>query len=98
MQDQPIHGRRDSGTFPTTDSEDLHDQGVVLIQSLALYPALLTTRELVREITAGSVGFEPGDRFERAIRDLVGAGLLNSCDGFVSPTRAALLCDQLLRG
>jgi len=95
MHDKPKGASDDERA--TTAALDLHDQGVVLVQALALYPALLTTPELVREITAGSADFEPGDRFERAIRDLIGAGLLNSCGGFISPTRAALLCDQLLR-
>jgi hypothetical protein len=98
MQDQPIHGRRDSGNSSPTEAQDLHDQGVVLIQALTLHPACLTTAELVREVTGGSCGFEPGDRFERAIRDLTGAGLLHACAGFVMPSRAALVFDQLLRG
>jgi hypothetical protein len=98
MQDQPIHGRRDCGNSSTTEAQDLHDQGVVLIQVLALHPACLTISELAREITGGSCDFEPEDRYERAIRDLTGAGLLNACAGFVMPSRAALAFDQLLGG
>ncbi len=97
MQDQPIHGR-DSGNPSITEAQDLHDQSVVLVQVLALHPACLTISELVREVTGGSADFEPGDRFERAIRDLAGAGLLHACAGFVMPSRAALLFDQLLKG
>ena len=98
MQDQPIHGRRDRGNSSTTEAQDLHDQSIVLIQALTLHPACLTISELVREITGGSCDFELDDRFERAIRDLTGVGLLNACAGFVMPSRAALVFDQLLGG
>lgn len=81
----------------TNYGEDLHDQAVVLAQVLALHPAHLTTAELVREITAGASDFEPDDRYERAIGDLCGAGLLNRAAGLVLPTRAALLLNQLDR-
>lgn len=95
MHDKPKGaGNDDRGS---TTAQDLHDQGVVLIQVLALHPACLTVAELVREVTGGSRDCEPGDRFERAIRDLTGAGLLNACAGFVMPSRAALAFDQLLR-
>ncbi|HEX5714216.1 MAG TPA: hypothetical protein VFX85_12970 [Solirubrobacterales bacterium] len=96
MHDKPS-GAGDDGRASTT-AQDLHDQGVVLIQVLALHPACLTVSELVREVTGGSCDCEPGDRFERAVRDLTGAGLLHACAGFVMPTRAALVFDQLLRG
>jgi hypothetical protein len=96
MHDKP-KGAGDDDRASTT-AQDLHDQGVVLIQALTLHPACLTTSELVREVTGGSCDFEPGDRFERAIRDLTGAGLLHACAGFVMPSRAALVFDQLLRG
>lgn len=82
----------DPGAFerPSTKAQDLYDQGVVMMEVLALQPAPLTGAELVREITAGSADFEPGDRYERAIRDLCGAGLLHRVGGLVLPTRAAL--------
>ena len=97
MHDQPIPGHRDSDSCPSTAKEDIHDQGVVLFQVLALYPAQLTIAELVREITAGAAEFEAGERFERAARDLAGAGLLRLGTGLVLPTRAALHFDRLNR-
>jgi len=74
----------------TNHEEDLRDQSVVLTQVLALYPAHLTIPELVREIVGGSADFGPDDRYERAVGDLCGAGLLNLAGGLVVPTRAAL--------
>ncbi len=84
MLDQPIQ----AGDSPADD--DLRDQGVVLFHVLALHPAHLIVPELVREITAGSADFGPGDAVERAVRDLTGAGLLDCPSGVVRPTRAAL--------
>jgi len=79
------------------DEEDLRDQGVVLTQALALYPARLTTAELAREITAGASDFEREDRYRRAVDDLCGAGLLRRDGELVAPTRAALLFNSLDR-
>jgi hypothetical protein len=95
MHDKPIGDGADDRA--TTAALDLHDQGVVLFQVLALYPAQLTILELVREITAEAAEFEDADRFERAIHDLAGAGLLRLAGGSVLPTRAALHFDRLNR-
>jgi hypothetical protein len=97
MHDQPIPGDRDFSSSRSPADQDLHDQGVALVQVLALHPAYLTATDLVREITAGSADFEEGERFERAIRDLAGAGLLYERAGLVLPTRPALHFDRLLR-
>lgn len=40
-------------------------------------------------------GSEPGDAIERAIRELVGAGLLYCQGGYVLPTHAALYFERL---
>jgi hypothetical protein len=95
MHDKPIGAGDDE--LATTAARDLHDQGVVMTQVLALQPAPLTTSELVREITAGSADFEPGDRYERAIADLCGAGLLQRVEQLILPTRAALHFHALWR-
>lgn len=81
----------------TNYGEDLRDQSVALTQVLALHPAHLTTSELVREIAAGSSDCEESERYERALRDLCGAGLLNLAAGLVLLTRAALLFNRLDR-
>lgn len=96
MHDQPIRGCRDFGGSSMTAAQDLHDQGVVLIHVLTIYPTHLRLLELVREITAGSSDFAEGDRIERAVRDLVGVGLLFRNDGLVLPTRAALRFNEIL--
>jgi hypothetical protein len=80
----------------STHAEDLRDQGAVLTEVLALHPAQLRLSELVREIAAGVPDFEKKDAIERAVRDLVGVGLLFRNDDLVQPTRAALRFDELL--
>jgi hypothetical protein len=57
----------------------------------------LTIPEVSRALNASAVDFSSEDAVERAIRELVGAGLLHCECGFVLPTRAAL-CYQRLAG
>jgi hypothetical protein len=71
-------------------------ESAVLQQVLALHPAQVTAAELAREVGGESPGFAERDAIERAVRDLTGAGLLHSRDGFVLPTRAALRFSELL--
>jgi hypothetical protein len=96
MQDQPIQGRPDSGSSRSPEAQDLHDQGVVLVHVLSIYPIHLRLLELVRELTGASGDFAEGDRIERAVRDLIGVGLLLRCEGLVLPTRAALRFNKIL--
>lgn len=96
MHDNPRTGGGESPAGTTTH-EDARDERSVLFRVLALYPALLTSEELVREVGAGAKGFEETDAIERAIRDLVGAGLLNRVAGMIAPTRAALVFNALDR-
>jgi len=96
MHAQPIEDRPDSGNSSTNAGQDIQDQGVVLTQVLAIHPTQLRLLELVREITAGSSDFAEADRIERAVRDLIGVGLLFRCDGAVLPTRAALRFNEIL--
>jgi len=75
------------------------DEGVesaVLSQLLDLHPTRLTVEELNREFTAGRQGFAERDAVERAVRDLVAAGLLHRGAEFIAPTRAALRFNELL--
>src|ERR1043166_8533339 len=77
-------------------AQDLHDQGVVLIHVLSIYPTQLRLQELIRELTDGSEDFAERDRIERAVRELSGAGLLFRCEGLVLPTRGGLRFNQIL--
>ncbi len=94
MHDQPS-GATDDGRASTA-AQDLHDQGVVLIQVLTLWPTHLRLSELVREISTGAADFAQRDAIERAVRDLTAVGLLFRSDGLVLPTRAALRFNEIL--
>jgi len=60
------------------------------------YPDRLTIPQVSRAMnTKPGGGSESGDEVERAIRELVGAGLLHCQGGYVLPTRAALYFERL---
>jgi hypothetical protein len=59
------------------------------------YPDRFTIPEVSRELNACFTDFGREDAVERAIRELVGAGLLHCCCGFVLPTRTALYYQRL---
>jgi hypothetical protein len=66
----------------------------VLAYVLYRHPERLTIPELSRVLNEGG-GFDDNDSVERAVRELVGAGLLK-CDGpYVVPTSAALYFEAL---
>lgn len=70
-------------------------QGGLLAVLLAEHPTQLTVLELVRELTRDTDNFAERDAVERAVRDLVGVGLLYRQGIFVLPTRAALHFERL---
>jgi len=59
------------------------------------HPATLTVPEVSRALNAPPDSFATFDAVERAVVELVGAGLLHCKDGFVLPTRAALYSARL---
>jgi hypothetical protein len=59
------------------------------------HPAQLTIPEVSLALNAGSADFGSEDAVERAIRELVSAGLLRCEGGSILPTRAALYGAQL---
>lgn len=79
----------------TPASEDSKVEWAVLGYLLDEHPDRFTIPEVSRAMNAGETGFDREDAVERAIRDLVGAGLLHCCGGFVLPTRAALYYERL---
>lgn len=81
---------------PTTGDDDLATEAAVLERALDAHPAMLTEPELTRELGGEEPSFAERDSIERAVRDLVGVGLLHGSDEFVTPTRAALRSRKLL--
>jgi hypothetical protein len=80
----------------TPAGEDTATESAVLQQVLDIHPVLVTAAELIRELGGGSPGFAERDAIERAVRDLIGAGLLHEHGSFLIPTRAALRFSELL--
>lgn len=81
--------------LPDFAAQDTKDQGIVLAFVLEEHPAQLTIPEVARALYAHPDDFESSDAVERAIRDLVGGGLLHCLGPFVLPTRAALYFSRL---
>lgn len=69
--------------------EDAKTESGVLGLVLEELPALLTVPELSLALNRGLGDFSADDAVERAIGNLVGAGLLYVGGGLVLPTRAA---------
>lgn len=67
----------------------------VLAFVLNEHPSHLTLSELSLAINRAPEDFPLDDEVERAVRELVGAGLLRVVAGLVVPTRAALYFDTL---
>lgn len=77
----------------TTSEEDRACEAAVLHHVLALHPTPLTLADVVREL--GGESFGRRDAVERAVRDLVGSGLLLRAEALVLPSRAALRFEEL---
>jgi hypothetical protein len=78
--------------------EDHVVQAAVLALVLSLCPDQLTLVELTREMVGDPGDFAERDAVERAVRDLVGAGLLRRSGELVLPTRAAVHFHRLEGG
>lgn len=79
----------------TPAAQDAQAEHVVLMFLLDEYPATPTVPEVSRALNAVPDSFATSDAVERAIVQLVGAGLLYCKKGFVLPTRAALYFARL---
>lgn len=73
-----------------TELPDEDQQIAVLLHVLIEYPANLSAEELRRELLADDQDFARTDAHDRAVRDLIAAGLLRRNGDSVSPTRAAV--------
>jgi hypothetical protein len=81
----------------TNESTDARIEAVLLQRVLDLHPTRMTADELVRDLAGEDADFGARDGVERAVRELVGAGLLHRGeDGLITPTRAALHFGELL--
>ena len=61
----------------------------VLELLLEHHPGLLSTEEVIREMTAASEAFSDRNRIADALRELVAAGLAHRLGGFVFASHAA---------
>ena len=75
--------------------QDDQAEHVLLAFLLDEHPATLTIPEVSRALNVVPDSFASFDAVERAVVQLVGAGLLHCKDGFVLPTRAALYFARL---
>lgn len=75
--------------------EDRKTESAVLALLIEEHPTRLTIAELALVMHADPDRFDPRDATERAVHELVGAGLLHFGSGFVQPTRAALYYARL---
>ena len=75
--------------------EDRQIEATILALVFDQHPTHLTIAELALAMSHGREDFAAEDDIERAIRELVGAGLLRIACGLVMPTRAALYFDEL---
>lgn len=76
-------------------AEDLMNEQAIFVHVIETFPDTLRLSDLTREL-GDPEDFTERDRTERAVRELVKAGLLFRCEGVVLPTRTALRAYELL--
>jgi len=94
MADQNPTGRASLDPLSPT-GEDKRTESAVLALLLNEHPTRLTLDELILVLHADPDRGDPEDAGSRAVRELVGAGLVHRDGRFLSPTRAALYFDAL---
>jgi len=87
-----MHDHRTEGGLA---EEDAKYERAVLMAVLETHPTQVTEAELIREYAGDPADFATCDAFGRAVRDLVGVGLLHRNGDFVLPTRAAVRVKEL---
>ncbi|HKI85380.1 MAG TPA: hypothetical protein VKA53_01420 [Thermoanaerobaculia bacterium] len=86
--------RAKRGRF-SPDPKDKKVERAVLAFLVFHHPERLTIPELSRALSRENSDLESDDAVERAVRELVGVGLLECQAGVTLPTRAALYFDAL---
>jgi hypothetical protein len=81
--------------IPDYAAYEIRDQRVVLAFLIGEHPMQLTIPEVAQALYAHPGDFGSDDAVERAIRELVGGGLLRCHGAHVLPTRAALYYARL---
>ncbi len=89
MADQNPTGRASLDPF-SPKSEDKKTESAVLALLLDEHPTRLTMDELILVLHADPERGDPEDAGKRAVRELVGAGLVHREGRFLAPARAAL--------
>lgn len=79
----------------STAYADAMTEGAVLSLLLDEHPARLTIDELSLVLDPGPENGTPNDACERAVRELVGAGLVHRDGCFLMPSRAARYFERL---
>ncbi|MBS1860989.1 MAG: hypothetical protein JSS68_04685 [Actinobacteria bacterium] len=97
MADENPMGRAPHGR-PSAAAQDRRTESYVLALLLEEHPTRLTIEELALVLHADPERGDPGNAAERAVRELVGAGLLHREGRFLAPTRAALYLHWLELG
>lgn len=81
-----------------TAADDRRIQSAVLGLLLQEHPAHLTLNELKLALNGEDAQFSADDQVTRAIRELVGCGLVHQAGPFIVPSRAARQCNLLETG
>lgn len=96
MHDQRIsRGEMPCNHHPSPADEDGQIESAVLAFVLDEHPDRLTVDELSLALGGAAPDFDRGDAIERAMAELVRAGLLNRDGGYVVPSRPALYFHRL---
>jgi hypothetical protein len=86
---------RGSSDYVSPAEEDDQIESAALVLVLIEHPSHLTVAELSRALNDDPDDFASKDAIDRAVRALVGGGLLNRHGDVVMPTRAALYFARL---
>jgi hypothetical protein len=79
----------------STAADDLTTERAILVHVIDTFPTTLRLSDVIREM-GDPDDFAKRDAAERAVRELVRAGLFFRCEGAVLPTRTALRAYELL--